>query len=185
MFMANCRLCNDFSLVTVIEFGEHPISHHFLSSPSQSEYTHPVTLSLCTACGHVQLINPVPAEMFYSDYKVLSSWKNQPHIPHLLELIAQLPHLSTNGKILEVGSNDGIFLRALKANGFSNFLGVEPARDAREVALQDGLKTVAAYFNPETASELVAEHGFFDLFIARQVLEHISDLGSFREAMQR
>ncbi len=46
-----CDLCADARVTPLIEFGAHPIAHHFLNDPAQAEYTHPVTLGFCEACG--------------------------------------------------------------------------------------------------------------------------------------
>src|SRR5689334_13039963 len=101
--MSTCNLCQQPTLKTLIEFGEQPIAHHFLADPKQDEYLHHVTLCVCENCGLVQLVDPAPAEMFYTNYNVLSSWKNQPHVPRLADLIDALPQLRKDIRVLEVG----------------------------------------------------------------------------------
>lgn len=98
-------------------------------------------------------------------------------------MVEQLPGLTKTSRVIEVGSNDGRFLQALRDRGFQNVLGVEPAQDAQQAARQVGVDTIGAYFTRATAEDIVARHGKFDLFIARQVLEHVTDLADFRDAM--
>ncbi len=178
-----CHMCRGSQLMPLINFGAHPIAHHFVTDPSQPEYVHPVNLSLCEECGLLQLVDPIPPEMVYTDYVCLSSWKHQPHIPRLLQMVEQLPGLTKTSRIIEVGSNDGRFLQALRERGFQNVLGIEPAQDALKAARQVGVDTIGAYFTRATAEDIVARYGKFDLFIARQVLEHVTDLVDFRDAM--
>ena len=168
----------------LVDFGEHPIAHRFLSKPSGDEYLHRVILGHCEKCGLVQLVDPIPPEEFYTDYNWLSSWKWNPHIPRLVQLIGELPGPRQESRILEVGSNDGSFLEVLRKEGYQRLLGVEPAQDAIEAARRRGVETVRAYFNGQTARELVRSFGQCDLFIARQVLEHVTDLQEFGAAMR-
>src|SRR5258708_17883021 len=121
--------------------------------------------------------------MFYTNYNVLSSWKNQPHVPLLANLIDSLPGVHKGMRVLEVGSNDGIFLEELRRHGYQNLLGIEPAMDVQQAASNKGFETLGTYFNPTSAAKIADQRGMFDLFIARQVLEHISDLTAFRDAM--
>jgi SAM-dependent methyltransferase len=168
----------------LVNFGEHPIAHHFLTNPSDSEYVHPVILGYCVACGLTQLVDPIPPEKFYTDYNWLSSWKWNPHVPRLVQLVSELSGLRKESRILEVGSNDGSFLEVLRKEGYQKLLGVEPAQDAVEAARKRGVETVRAYFNEQTGRQLVTSFDQCDLFIARQVLEHVTDLQGFRCAMQ-
>jgi len=181
---APCHLCRSRTLVTLIDFGEHPVAHRLLTDPSHEEYTHRVHLCLCDRCGHIQLANPAPPEVFYTTYNWLSAWKPQPHVTRLVELVHRLPGLRPGSWIVEVGSNDGTFLRALKQRGYQRLTGVEPSRDAQEAARKNGIQTVGAYFTPEVARGLASAHGPCDLLIARQVLEHIADLPAIEEAIR-
>jgi len=178
-----CHLCARPGVQPLIEFGDHPIAHHFLTDAAQAEYTHAVTLGYCDACGLTQLIDPIPPEKFYTDYHCLSSWKWNPHVPRLLQMIGQLPGLTKDAAVLEVGSNDGSFLAELAGHGFKKLLGLEPAQDAVTAAKQRGVETRRAYFTPKVARELTSSFGQCDLFISRQVLEHVTDLAEFAQAM--
>jgi len=179
-----CHLCSESELLPLLEFGEHPIAHHFLTDLRQEEYVHAVTLNVCTNCGLIQLSDPVPAEMLYTEYVCLSSWKHQPHVQRMVSLINELADITEESRIVEVGSNDGSFLRALRDEGYRNLFGIEPALDAQQAARENGFETLGAYFSPAVAQELAATRGQCDLLLARQVLEHILDLGPFQEAIQ-
>ena len=128
--------------IQLIEFGDHPIAHRFLDDPNDDEYTNPLTLTFCKNCGLVRIENPIPAKELYTNYGWLSSWRPQPHAPRLVEMIESLDGLGKDAKILEVGSNDGLFLSMLKSAGFANVVGVDPAEDARTAAIEKGIDSV-------------------------------------------
>lgn len=182
-FISSCRLCGKQNLTMLLDLGKHPIAHHFLDSPLLEEYVHPVTLYFCQACGLVQLIDPVPPHLLYTNYVCLSSWKHQPHVPRLIQIIKEYAGVETAAMVLEVGSNDGCFLKAMQGQGYNNLLGIEPAKDACQSAHQKGIKTVSSFFNMEAAKRFIAEYSKCDLFISRQMLEHIQDLEEFRKAI--
>jgi SAM-dependent methyltransferase len=183
MTQTACRACRGGSCAPLIDFGNHPIAHRFVTDSSADEYTHGVNLCYCTQCGLVQLIDPIPPKELYSNYTVLSSWKPEPHIPHLIEQLSTRLYLDKTSFIVEAGSNDGVFLKALADSGWQNACGVEPAADAVKTADQRGVRTIHAFFNPDRATQLVNDEGQCELFVARQVLEHITDLPSFAEAI--
>jgi 2-polyprenyl-3-methyl-5-hydroxy-6-metoxy-1,4-benzoquinol methylase len=180
-----CHLCSENELLPLLEFGKHPIAHHFLTDLRQEEYVHAVTLNVCTNCGLIQLSDPAPAEMLYTEYVCLSSWKHQPHVQRMVAIINGLADVTKESRIVEVGSNDGSFLRALRDEGYRNLFGIEPALDAQQAAREDGFETLGTYFTPAVAQEQASTQGKCDLLLARQVLEHIADLGRFGEAIQR
>lgn len=182
--MNNCNLCGETKLLPLLNLGDHPIAHRFLSNPGEKEYIHPVTLCFCESCGLVQLVNPISPDMLYANYVCLSSWKHQPHIPRLIEVISQYTKTNKESKILEVGSNDGTFLNILKIKGYQNLVGIEPAKDAQESACRKGLTSLHSYFNRLSAEDYVRRYGKCDLLISRQMLEHIEDLHEFGEALK-
>lgn len=181
--MTRCSLCGRVEVEVLIDFGSHPIAHRYLDSRDEDEYTHPVKLGFCHACGLSQLVDPVPPEHLYTQYNWLSAWKWNPHLSELLDTVEQLPGLTKSSRILEIGSNDGSFLDELRARGFDHLVGLEPADDACAAAAERGLETIQGYFTAETGRAIVAKHGFPDLVIARHVLEHVADLPDFGAAL--
>lgn len=179
-----CNLCGAGPVPVDLDMGPHPIAHRFRSSPEDPEYTHPLRLGRCGTCGLVQLVDPVPPEELYTNYNWLSSWKWNPQVPRLIELLGEYAALDPEAPVLEVGCNDGAFLRALREAGYTRTLGVEPARDAVEAARSQDTEAVLGYFDPDLALRLREEHGPFQLLVSRHVLEHIPDLRAFLGAME-
>jgi len=182
--MSSCHLCGEEKLLALLDFGEHPIAHRFVTDLSVQEYVHPVRLCFCENCGLIQLDDPIPPEKLYTTYSWLSAWKPQLHIPRLVSLISQLPGISAESKFLEAGCNDGTFLKALEESGYHNAIGIEPARDAVEAARREGLEVINDYFGLRAARNLVESFGEFDVLVTRQVLEHVIALKGFREGIR-
>jgi SAM-dependent methyltransferase len=111
-----------------------------------------------------------------------SSWKPQPHMADELELMRV--H-SFHGSVFEVGCNDGTFLKVLRDGGFPVLAGVEPNAFAREAATSAGLTIYGGLLGSEVCRQAVSERGQFEFVVARQVLEHITDLHGFFASARR
>lgn len=171
-----CNLCGGTDLTELINFGEFPVAKHYLTRPDEVRPVWPVKLYFCEHCGLSQLVDACPPEVVYANYVTLSAWKFQPHLQSQIALIKTLAGMDSESGIIEIGCNDGGFLRQLKLEGFSNAVGVEPAADAYQLAVAKDVEVINDFLTPELARKIVAERGQFNLFVSRQNLEHMSDL---------
>jgi len=179
--MTRCRLCQAADLATAIDFGPMPIAHRMRRRRDESEPRYPFKELVCRQCGLVQIAEPIDPEDLYREFNYcFSGWKPQPHIAAELAMIqADAP----GPRMLEIGSNDGLFLGEARKAGFAPLLGIEPNRIATDAARELGLEIVNEMLTPALAADLVARHGRFDTIVLRQVLEHLTDLaGFFRSA---
>lgn len=183
--MHTCQLCGAAPLIPVLDLGAHPIAQHFLRDRSAAEYTHPVNVQRCDQCGLIQLVDGVPPEKFYTNYVTLSSWKTHPHIPQVIDLLKQHTGFNKDTRIVEIGSNDGSFLKVLRDQGYVHGVGIEPAVDARTAALALGIETVGEYLTPATADNFTSKYGCADLIVSRHVVEHITQLQPFSDALRK
>jgi hypothetical protein len=87
--------------------------------------------------------------------------------------------------ILEVGANDGSFLRALRDAGFQNLSGVEPSRRLAEIAAASGFRVHGDYFGRDLANRIVSDTGAVKAVICRHTLEHVPDSRSLVEGIAK
>jgi len=175
--MKTCRLCTSKNLTDVIDLGEMPIAHRMRKQQDETEQRYPQRYALCRDCGLMQIADPIDPEELYRDFNFcFSGWKPQPHIAAEFAMISRT---SPGKSILEIGSNDGLFLIEARKSGFGPLLGIEPNRLATEQARSGGLSIVNEMLTPALAADLVAKHGKFDTVVVRQVLEHLLDIPGF------
>lgn len=173
-----CRLCLSGSVDLHLDFGMQPIIHDLLDSPDQPYRTFPFKVGYCASCGFMQLIDNIPPEELYKNYFTVSGWKNQPHVPRLIQLMEGVFDLNAKTRILEIGCNDGVFMEKLAQSGYANALGLEPTQDAYKLAVGRGLNVINGFFGRDMATKLAASDRP-DLVVSRQVIEHIPDLHEF------
>lgn len=165
----HCRVCLKTSLRTVIDFGHHPRTKFLLERKDQLAEVFPIILSKCTVCGHIQLQNSIPANKLYGQQINLSSWKNQPHLDRIIELVSKL--VTKKKKIVEIGCSDGHLLKLLSEKGYKSLVGVDPCAT---IGLEN-IEMLRGYFN----SIIIRDLGKPELIICRHVLEHVDNLIEF------
>ena len=151
-----CRCCND-NLYPFLSFGKMPIANGFLLRKNfKKEYFFDLKVCFCKNCYLFQLFKqPSPKKMFHKNYAFLitRNFKKQ-----------------RNFSILELGSNDGIFLKNFKNN---NHLGIEPSSNVFKVAKSRGINCINKFFSAKLALKLSKK---FDVIYSANVLCHISNI---------
>ncbi len=176
----NCNLCSA-NLSVLLDLGSHPIANHLMQRPSKETDFYPMRAAGCYSCGLVQLCDRIDTNLFYTNYATPSSWKNEPHLGKLVKALDRL--IDKDRRVLDVGCNDGKFLRNLQDEGWTDVFGLEPTTNTSGVAIQQGFKVINNSLNEKTAIELVSQYGLWDLVSVRQVLEHVSDLADFGKSL--
>jgi len=83
------------------------------------------------------------------------------------------PHLTSESKILDIGTGKGGLLLALREQGYHHLSAIEPSETCRTLLAQQNIPTY-----PSCAS-LIATGQTFDCVLCCQVLEHVYDLSAF------
>ena len=84
-------------------------------------------------------------------------------------------YLSNNGKIIEIGSNDGTFLENFK-NSNLDIVGFEPSSNVAEIANKKGIKTLNNFFNQKSIDQIIEFNNNTDVIYAANVICHVPDL---------
>jgi hypothetical protein len=169
-----CLICGSNSVVES-RLPDRPIISQF-NFPGTIEELYGMVLVECGGCNFMQLKHNIPPEKFYTNYSTPSSWKPIPHSKELIKLVSGLIS-DKRGRIVEIGSNDGSFLKLLQQNGYTSLTGIEPSwEDINDKNLK--LDVIPSYFDSPTATELVKTLKV-DLVISRHVLEHVWELHDF------
>ncbi len=182
--LGTCHLCGSDGRIRLLDFGEQSFAHDYLAVPDAEGVTHELAVAVCPRCGLIQIEDPAPPEALYDEYVCLSAWKNQPHVPMLIDMLRDTAVLDSGAAVFEAACNDGSFLVAMREAGFLDVRGLEPAADARAAALARGIDATGGFLARESARAIADSHGPFDLFVARQVVEHVADLDAFGDAME-
>lgn len=180
-----CRLCGSHRLSLEIQVPLTYIADKYASAPNEVGELYGLDLYQCQTCGHVQVINILPLELlFASDYTYKPS-RSPKLIEHFLnyanrfsEEISYIPK-----KVLDIGSNDGLFLKCMQEKYSAEVLGIDPAEEPVMFARNNNIKTEQDFFNRNSAKKILNHYGQFDVISANNVFAHNDDLEQFAESV--
>jgi SAM-dependent methyltransferase len=161
-----------------VPFGASPIGGAFvgLDQLGVRQELYPLDLYQCTDCGHVQLLDVVNPKLLFSDYSYLSGRTGLVH--HFAKYAGNVMvrnALGGNAFVVDIGSNDGSFLKFFRDQGMK-VLGVDPAENIAAVANDAGIPTLAMMFDMSAAEQIRKDYGPADVVTANNVFAHIDDM---------
>ncbi|HET9959973.1 MAG TPA: methyltransferase domain-containing protein, partial [Polyangiaceae bacterium] len=188
--MSRCHVCAG-PLHPGFALGRMPLGNGFLR-PEQlpSEYFFELAVAPCPECKLVQLENTVERErMFHEQYAYYSS-TSRVMSEHFGEFARQVcatlrlrEHPASGPLVVEIGSNDGIFLQHVQAAGVRH-LGVEPSANVGAVARERGIETWTEFFDAAVARRISESFGKAHAIVAANVMCHIPYVDSVLEGVR-
>jgi SAM-dependent methyltransferase len=177
-----CRFCGKELQSTFVDLGMSPLCESYVDQGqlNQMEPFYPLHVYVCQNCYLVQLEEYVKPEDIFTEYAYFSSYSDSwlKHAHDYTEMIVERLKLGRNSLVVEVASNDGYLLQYFIKKGIPA-LGIEPAINVAEVALQKGIPTRVEFFGVESARTLKSEGYSPDLIIGNNVLAQVPDLNDF------
>jgi SAM-dependent methyltransferase len=182
-----CLICNTPLRHTLVDLGASPLCESFLREDqlNQMEPFYPLHVRVCGQCFLVQVPQFVRPEEIFTEYAYFSSYSDSwvEHARRYTEDAIERLGLSETSLVVETASNDGYLLQHFTARGVP-VLGIEPARNVAEAAIEKGIPTLVEFFDTDMARSLVSEGRGADLIIGNNVLAQVPDLNDFVEAMR-
>jgi methylation protein EvaC len=161
-----------------MDFGPMPLGNGFLEPKDFArEFFYSMRLGFCPESKMVQLMEqPAPEQMFHGHYPFFTgtSAGMRRHFETFGSEIRERYLHGPDPFIVEIGSNDGTFLRPLATAGIRH-LGIEPSHNVAEAARARGVQCISRFFSPELARETANEQGHADAITAANVICHIPD----------
>jgi hypothetical protein len=169
-----CRLCNSYNINIFFKLEPTPPANHFVSTPTFQEVI-PLDICICNNCKHIQLVQIVDPSYQYSNYFYVSSTSST-MINHLknsvIEFVEDL-NLSKTDYILEIGANDGVCVKHLLENGFSNTIGIDPASNINK---RHSLPIICDFFGSNILNQFRENYKPFKLIYAFHCCAHIENI---------
>ena len=177
-----CRFCGEPLNRTFIDLGMSPLANRYLkeSELSDVEPFYPLHAYVCRGCLLVQLQQFETPEQIFSDYAYFSSYVDMmvSEASAYVESIVRRFAFDQKHQVVEIASNDGYLLQFFVKRGIP-VLGIEPAANVAQAAVEKGIPTLIEFFGSQTARALHDKGSAADLIIANNVLAHVPDLNDF------
>ena len=177
-----CRFCGAGLQRTFVDLGLSPLCETYPSVAdfNRGEVYYPLHVYVCENCFLVQLEQYESAENIFGDYAYFSSYSDSwlKHCEDYCNKMAKRFRLNERSFVVEVASNDGYLLQYFGRQHVP-MLGIEPAANVANVAVEKGVPTLVRFFGTELARELAAEGRCADLVLGNNVLAQVPDLNDF------
>ncbi len=175
-YKTDCRVCGG-GLNHFLSLGLSPLANNLNDKNNGDDEMYPLDLNFCKQCSNSQLSVVVPPEKMFDTYLYLSStselFKN--HFINFAHKLKEDLNLNKNSILVDIGSNDGIFIKPIQELGITS-IGVEPAKNVAKIANANGLKTIPEYFSNKTVEKIIEQHGKVDVVTAFNVFAHSDGL---------
>jgi len=183
---SSCRFCSAPLKAVFADLGMSPLANSYLA-PDQGnvmEPFYPLRALVCERCLLVQLEQFETRENIFGDYAYFSSYSTSwlDHARRYVEEMIGRFALDASSHVVEIASNDGYLLQFFHERQIP-VLGIEPAANVAEVALEKGIPTRVEFFGVQTARSL-SEESQADLLLGNNVLAHVPDLNDFVAGMK-
>ena len=175
-YKTSCRVCGG-GLNHYLSLGLSPLANNLNKAKNDTNDLYPLDLNFCKQCSNSQLSVAVPSKKMFNNYVYQSSTSKQ-FRDHFEEIARELKiecNLNKKSLVVDIGSNDGIFLKPLKDIGI-NAIGIEPAKNISKIANSKGLNTLTEYFSQKTVKKIINEYGKADIVTAFNVFAHSDGL---------
>tara|TARA_Y100000389_G_C17460220_1_gene521145 strand:+ start:392 stop:1591 length:1200 start_codon:yes stop_codon:yes gene_type:complete len=182
----NCKITNK-KITPFMSFGKMPIANGFIEKKDfDKEFFFNMEVGFAEDISLFQLKDhPAPEQMFNDKYPFFtgSSEYMKIHFTKYAEFIKN-NYLKDNSKIIEIGSNDGTFLKNFK-NSNLECIGFEPSSNVADIANKNGIKTLNCFFNLDSIEQIKKFKNETDVICAANVICHVPNLPNLIESVDK
>lgn len=185
--LKECRICGKSEFEVILDYGLMPMAGGFVyeDDPLADSFAR-LRLVQCLNCGLLQTYDCVPPDSIFRKYSYQSSVSGdlREHFVGLSKLVSYLvssgrferpKSLGLKPLVVEIGCNDGVFLKPLREEMPDAVLvGVDPSDVARGAwAGSEGRwDLLNEYATTQTSLRLVRQYGKADVVVACNVFAH-------------
>ena len=160
--------------IEFLNLGKQPITNNFLNNPKpKKEFFYNLKVTFDEKSKIVSLSNFVqPEKMFNETYAHRASMSKTMLLSNY-KLSNYIKKRFAPRSILEIGSNDGIFLK-----NFNDILsiGVEPCKNLALITDEMGIKTYSNFWDINLAKKIVNKYNAFEFIYSANTISHIHNL---------
>lgn len=172
-YKRDCRSCGSKDLKDVLSLGMSPLANNLLDNLSNKTEMYPLEIKYCEKCHNVQLSYVVEPSKMFDNYLYVSSTAAsfRKHFEEASQKYYKEFNLDSGSLVVDIGSNDGVFLKPMKDLGV-NVVGVEPAKNVAKIANDKGIETINSYFDEYSIIKIAGKHGKADIVTASNMFAH-------------
>ena len=162
------------STIEFLDLGKQPITNNFLTQQKPiEEFFYNLKIMFNEETKLVSLVNFVPPEKMFNETYAHRASMSLTMREAYKELASKIKDRFNPKSILEIGSNDGVFLK-----NFLNInpIGVEPCKNLAEITNSANIKTYSNFWNISLSERIYNDVGKFEFIYSANTISHIQNL---------
>ena len=157
-----------------LDLGKQPIGNAFLiPGECEDEFFYDLEVGFdpdTCLVSHMDFVDP---PLMFNDEYVYHTSSSKTMIEHFDAVAQMIKHRFREGTVLEIGSNDGTFIRNFVP---SKSVAVEPCGNFAKFTVEMGYTTYPKFWNYDLVKEMVGRHERFDIIYSANCMCHIPNI---------
>jgi methylation protein EvaC len=158
-----------------LDLGLQPLANNYLNKKDlkkkEKKYRLKVGINLQTKL--VSINKPISSKIMFNNKYPYRSSMSKTMMKSFVDLSKLINRKFNPSKILEIGSNDGSFIKNFSKK---KVIGIEPCSNVEKITKKMGFNTYANYWDTKTAKKILKKNGNVDLIYSANTISHIQNL---------
>ena len=161
--------------INFLDLGFQPLANNYLKKNQLNKRERKYRLKIGFNVDNklVSINNPISSKMMFNNKYPYRSSMSKTMLKSFKTLAISINKNFKPKKILEIGSNDGSFIKNFSKK---KVIGIEPCSNIEKITKQKGFNTYPLYWNSTSAQKLLKKEGKVDLIYSANTISHIEDL---------
>ncbi len=161
--------------INFLDLGFQPLANNYLKKNqlNKRERKYRLKIGFNVDSKLVSINNPISSKMMFNNKYPYRSSMSKTMLKSFKTLAISINKNFKPKKILEIGSNDGSFIKNFSKK---KVIGIEPCSNIEKITKQKGFNTYSLYWNSISAQKLLKKEGKVDLIYSANTISHIEDL---------
>ena len=165
-----------------LDLGTQPITNAFLTKDDfDNEFTYNLSLGIDEDTKLVSLVDFVEPEMMFNETYAHRASMSKTMRDSFKKVAESLKAEFKPKKVLEIGSNDGVFLRNFDVD---EIVAIEPCKNLSLLTNDMGYRTYDTFWDSDVAHAVKAEHEDMDVVYSANTICHIENLDEVFKATE-
>ena len=153
--LKQCRICSSNKLELALRLKPMPLGDKYAKKKNKYNEFLEINLLNCKNCRHLQTSTIPNRKRIYTNYLSRPAAINANLSKEYLQYANDLKkYVKRDELIIDIGSNDGGFLKFFKKNKYKKLIGVEPAKNLAKYANKIGIKTINDFFGEKIVQKI-------------------------------
>ena len=161
--------------INFLDLGLQPLANNYLNKKDlkkkEKKYRLKVGINLKTKL--VSINKPISSKIMFNNKYPYRSSMSKTMVKSFVELSMLINKKFNPGKILEIGSNDGSFIKNFSKK---KVIGIEPCSNVEKITRKKGFNTYPNYWDIKSAKKILKIYGKVDLIYSANTISHIQNL---------